>query len=293
MPVFPVVQQPHRIGSQPPPYLEGGIITHQTGAFEGCSLDVDHGARVISVPVEDIHRTPPAPPPAPSGRALGILIISDDAALTCDLDQVANGLGGLDKGAKANQTAYECRLYASRDGVAGLMAVETGTVPTIPAGIVWRSPILAALITDDAGACKPFADLRQGWQQWTGTFDGSGALGPLSGTRAIAVNNAGPTAVTLTIANAGDDPCAVVGVRQLKGALFVTTPTVGNANAVLLYSTGSGRLVDEEVDARRATVPFRAAFADALVAAPHLDVTATGDGSTFGDLAITEIRLDW
>jgi hypothetical protein len=124
MSVHPITQRPYSQGSQPPPWIDGGEITHLTGAIEGAQFDADANTRAPTVPVRDIRA-------AGAGGGTGaraILVLPD--GLVCDLD-AAVGLGGLDKGVKANQTAYGLRAYADLSGgVVGLMAVQTGTAPT-------------------------------------------------------------------------------------------------------------------------------------------------------------------
>jgi hypothetical protein len=287
MSVHLITQRPYSQGSQPPPYIDGGVITHLTGAIEGAQFDADANTRAPTVPVRDTRA-------AGAGGGTGaraILVLPD--GLVCDLG-AAVGLGGLDKGAVAAQTAYAVRAYADLSGgVVGLMAVETGTVVTLPAGIVWESPILAAVITDNAVAAKPFADLLQGWQQWTELANTPG-VGNVVGTLVDDANNAAGVQVDLRISNGGNDPAAVAGVREVYGHFAMGSGALQNFGQLRYVNPAAGRLLQTMTEPPTdALESFSAHFADGLANPPHFDLTAFGDANTFGSLLITAIRLGW
>jgi hypothetical protein len=285
MSVHPITQRPYSQGSQPPPWIDGGVITHLTGAIEGAQFDADANTRAPTVPVRDTRA-------AGAGGGTGaraILALPD--GLVCDLG-AAVGLGGLDKGVVAAQTAYAVRAYADLSGgVVGLMAVETGTVVTLPAGIVWESPILAAVITNAAVAAKSFADMRRGWQQWDEQSIPPG-VGAAVGTLVDTVTNAAGLAVDLTISNGGNDPAAVEGVRDLRCAYALSAGAVQNTGDVV-YSTGGLVALMTTETPRDAMNAFPAYFADGLANPPHFALTAAGDANTNGTLIVTAIRLGW
>jgi hypothetical protein len=288
MSVHPITQRPYSQGSQPPPYIDGGVITHLTGAIEGAQFDRDSFNAKATVPVRDIRI-------AIQGGGTGaraILVLPD--GLVCDLD-AAVGLGGLDKGVKVNQTAYTLRAYANLSGgVVGLMAVQTGTAPTLPAGIVWQSPILAVLITDGAGNAKAFVDLRNGRQSCT-EDDGNDIQG-----WPVLVNSQGAGTVSLDLnsINAGADPGAVEGVSALLltvridasaaaavAETFMRDPNTATANLFFWeWAVQAGQVEMTQV---------RFYPADRLTSAPNLNIRSPAVANSSLTLRVVELEFDW
>lgn len=299
MAVFPLSLQPHRQAAQLPPYLDGAFMTHLSGGgVEGARLDFDDDAvgspiRRATVPVRDIRG------PLAGGGTGQVAVLELTDQLTCNLD-AANGLGSIDAGPKQNQTAYELRAYADLSGgTVGLMANETGSPLTIPAGVVWQSPCLAALITDDAGACKAFDNVRRGWQQWTETvqLDGEDYRGAL----VLQLANASNQGCDLVSSNGGLDPAAVTAVHEVRGLLrqtrdynntnqFAAKYGDGTGFAILLDTYPDFGLAVTDITSKLWTATFAAGLAPG--AAPHMRFDAIGIAAA-GDVIVQALRFGW
>jgi hypothetical protein len=86
------------------------------------------------------------------------MYIQVTAALTCDI--AAAGAGGLDTGAEAASTCYECRLiYKPSTGTKALLFTVSGSAPTLPAGYTHYSRVITAAANNGSSNFYAFTQL--------------------------------------------------------------------------------------------------------------------------------------